>query len=251
MDLQDLILKIDENKAKIDEKRPIDELSIYRIYQYFSIGLTFSSNAIEGNSLTYDETKILLENGLTAGGKPIIHSLEAIGHSDAFDYMIEISRGKEFTLTEDIIFTLHKLFYNKIDFLHAGVIRDIDVFITGSDKSLPTFNEVPELLNKFIFDYNNIKDKGHVIQLASYAHLNLVEIHPFVDGNGRTARLLMNLIFLNKGYQIAIIPPVLRSEYINAIKKALKFNDIEPFCIFIANCELASQKEYLQLLKTR
>jgi Fic family protein len=248
MAVNDIFSKIDRYRKLICRHIPTNKLEITNLNEYFRIEFTYSSNALEGNPLTIIETKILLEDGLTVGGKPIIYYLEALGHSDAYSYMLELSNDDNLKLSEEIILHLHKMFYYRIDSTNAGKYRDIDVYITGSDHALPKHKELHQLMKEFVDEINQLCQKIHPVQLAAYAHLELVSIHPFVDGNGRIARLLMNLILLNNKYQLAIIPPVLRSNYIQAIQKSQKFNIAEPFITFIAECELTSQIEFCRLL---
>jgi Fic family protein len=248
--LHEILNKIDQYKANIDSYRPLSLDNIRRLDEYYRIGFTYASNALEGNSLTISETKIILEDGLTVNGKPLVEHLEAIGHSEAYSFMLKIARMKTFKLSEDIILNLHKLFYYRIDEKNAGVFRDSEVYITGSSFIPPSPKDLPNLIKKFIINFNKIsKENIHPVILSAFAHIELVNIHPFIDGNGRTARLLLNLILINNGYQLLIIPPVLRHQYIDCLEKVHIYKNKNYFYEFIANCELTSQIEYCRLLK--
>lgn len=249
MEKDALFKKIDRYTAAIRSYRPLSEDEIKGLDAYFRIGITYSSNALEGNSLTLSETKILLEDGITVGGKPIRDFYEATGHAKAYDFMLELARGTDFTFTEEGVKRLHYLFYNGIDPEKAGQYRKGQVFITGTDYVPPTADEVPHLMSALIKDLNAKKDVLHPIELAAYAHRRLVDIHPFQDGNGRTARLLMNLVFVNKGYCIVSIPPVLRHDYITALQQAQRRNSPSDtaFIRLIAECEIESQKDYCRM----
>jgi Fic family protein len=249
MDLQAMLRKIDANKVEIAKRRPLKPEEIKELDAYFRIGLTYTSNAIEGNSLTVTETKVLLEDGITVGGKPVKDCYEATGHATAYDFMLKIARSGKLVFSEEMILNLHRLFYFSIDNERAGKYRESQVFITGTDYVPPTPAETPKLMSRFIQDLNTHKDSLHPVRLAAFAHKKIVDIHPFVDGNGRTARLLMNLILINKGYQIVTIPPILRMDYINALKLSRKSqnpSDI-PFITFIAECEIETQKEFCRM----
>jgi Fic family protein len=163
--------------------------------------------------------------------------------------MLSIAGGAELNITEEIIRELHKLFYQKVDSGVAGKYRAHQVIITGTEYVPPAAPEVPSLMKHFVKGLDERKDNTHPVALAAFAHRKLVDIHPFADGNGRTARLLMNLILLNKGYLVVSIPPILRPEYIDALKIAQREKDSNdtPFTELIANCEIESQKEYSRL----
>jgi len=237
----------------IKSYRPLSADEVKELDAYFKIGVTYSSNALEGNSLTLSETKVLLEDGITVGGKPIRDCYEATGHARAYDFMLELARSTNFTFTEEGIKRLHYLFYNGIDPERAGQYRNGQVFITGTEYVPPTAEEVPHMMKSLIDDLNEKKDVLHPVELAAYAHRRLVDIHPFQDGNGRTARLLMNLILVNKGYCIASIPPVIRHDYITALQQAQR--SVAPsdsaFIRLIAECEIEAQKDYCRMFRIK
>lgn len=251
--IKELLNKADMYKKKIEEARPLGVLELKELDKYFRIGLTYSSNALEGNTLTISETKILIEDGITIGGKPIKDCYEAIGHAQAYDYMLNIARNKNLIITEEIIKKLHFLFYNKIDVEQAGQYRKQQVYISGTEYLPPAYKDVPILMKEFIEELNKEKDKLHPIEYAALFHKKLVDIHPFVDGNGRTARLLMNLILISTGYGIVTIAPVLRNEYITSLMIAQreKNQDITQFIKFIAECVIETQKDYCRLLRIK
>jgi Fic family protein len=249
VEIQALIKRIDETKKWISSKRPLAPKEVKELDAYFRIGTTFTSNALEGNTLTLTETKILLEDGLTAGGKPLRDSYEALGHAEAYDFMLEAARSDPFVFSELMITNLHKLFFQKIDNKVAGAYRDAQVFITGTEYIPPPAGEVPVLMKELSSDLEQKWNSEHPVNLAAYAHQRLVDIHPFEDGNGRTARLLMNLILINKGYQIVSIPPIFRQEYINAINKGRRGGSKIGGALakFIAECEIEAQKDFCRM----
>jgi Fic family protein len=214
-----------------------------QIREYYKIGLTFSSNALEGNTLTESETKIVLEEGITIGGKPLKDHNEAIGHGQAFDYLYTLVDNT--TVTEEEVKKLHHLFYYRIDEDNAGIYRKTNAVITGSKYPLPKPENIPSLMQKLFPTITKLRQKQHPVKVAALAHKEFVFIHPFIDGNGRTARLLMNLILLQHGYNIALIPPILRNEYIASLELA-HVNDTD-FVHLIARMVRETQKDYLRL----
>ena len=237
---------IDEYKQQIDSFRPMSTDALAQLKAYYKVSLTYTSNALEGNSLTLTETKIIIADGITIGGKPIKEHLEVIGHSDAYDLLYDLSAGKD--ITEEEILQLHHLFYKNVNEEKAGVYRDCNVIITGSEFALPKYTEVPKLMKEFSDNISKMKQQYHPVEFAARLHEGLVTIHPFVDGNGRAARLLMNLALLQAGYNITIIPPIVRNDYIEALQEAQINNNKEPFINFISEMVLESQKDYLRLL---
>mgnify|MGYP002796229625 CR=1 FL=1 len=248
-----LLDRIDAYAQVIREHRPLTPNEVKELDAYFRIGTTYTSNALEGNSLTLSETKVLLEDGITIGGKPIRDCYEATGHARAYDYMLEIARGGPLQFREEDILRLHALFYGGIDPDHAGRYREDQVFITGTEYIPPTADEVPGLMAKLVEDLNQRKNGTHPVLLAAYAHRRLVDIHPFQDGNGRTARLLMNLILTNKGYCVVSIPPVLRHDYITALQQAQRSRNPSDAAFFqlICQCELEAQKDYCRMFRIK
>jgi len=236
----------DEYKKQIDEFRPLSHDALAQIKEYYKIGLTYSSNALEGNTLDLAETKVVIEDGLTVGGKPMKDHFEAIGHAKAFDEIISLAKKDYFT--QDDIKNLHKLFYTKIDAEKAGKYRETQVIITGSDVEFPKPEILDSKMQEFIDKLPELKSTLHPVEYASMVHIIFVNIHPFIDGNGRVARLLMNLALLQSGYNIVSIPPVVRSDYIRALQDTNK-NNFTPFINFISEMTLEAQKEYLNIIK--
>ena len=251
MTLEALLRRIDANRAAIRARRPLTETEVRELDAYYRIGTTYASNALEGNSLTLTETKVLLEDGITVGGKPIRDCWEAIGHAKAYDFMLSLARSEAPVLREENLRRLHYLFYCGIDPDSAGQYRKEQVFITGTEYLPPTPEEVPGLMEEFIRELERRKDTMHPVAFAAFAHRRLVDIHPFRDGNGRTARLLMNLILVREGYCIVTIPPVLRMEYFSTLQQAQrrKAPSDEAFIRLIAECELEAQKDYFRLFR--
>jgi len=243
--LDDLIQRIEALKERIDERRPLTGTERQQLREYYRIGLTYASNALEGNALTESETKVVLEDGITIGGKPLRDHFEAAGHSDAYDFMHQLVEKED--IVEDDILRMHDLFYHRIDSDNAGKYRDVKVWITGSAFTPPGPLEIPNRMKRFISELPDMRQKMHPVLYAASVHLKLVRIHPFIDGNGRIARLLMNLELMKCGYPVAIIPPIRRVEYFQSLESANR-NDVTPFNELIAWVVLEAQKEYLRLL---
>lgn len=247
--LQKLLQKADSYKQKISSARPLAKEELKSLDNYFRIGFTYTSNALEGNTLTISETKILLEDGITVGGRPLKDCYEAVGHGAAYDFMLELARQQDMKITEDTIKMLHRLFYQKVDADQAGRYRSIQVYISGTEYVPPAPEEVPRLMKHLADQIHSSKITLHPIEVAAMAHKRLVDIHPFIDGNGRTARLLMNLILVNAGYGVVSIPLIWRNDYINALSASRRSNDMNPFCELIAECVIETERDYCRLLK--
>ena len=245
---QNKLQKIDELKAKIDNFRPLSENVLKQIKAYFKINFTYTSNAIEGNTLSLSETKIIIEDGITIGGKPVKDHLEVIGQANAYDLLFDIAQNDK-NITEEIILKLHHILYNNIKESKAGKYRDCNVLITGSEYELPKHQEIPQLMKKFCAEIPNKKNSMHPVEFSAWLHERLVSIHPFVDGNGRTARLIMNLALLQAGYNIITIPPIVRNDYIFGLQEAQLKNNIQPFINFISEMVFESQKEYIKIIE--
>ena len=238
--------EIDELKSKIDTFRPLSKDILKQIQEYYKIGLTYSSNALEGNTLDLAETKVVIEDGLTINGKPMKDHLETLGHALAFNELLELAKSD--TITEENIKNLHKIFYAKIDSDNAGNYRQKPVIVTGADVDFPLPKELDDKMKEFIEKLPQLKEKLHAVEYTAMIHALFVNIHPFIDGNGRVARLIMNLALLQAGYNITIIPPVVRADYIRALQDS-NHNNYQPFINFISEMVLEAQKEYLRIIE--
>ncbi|MBU5255205.1 Fic family protein [Tissierella praeacuta] len=236
--------KLDLYQNSINELRPFEDEMLKQIKDFYRIGLTWTSNALEGNSLTESETKVLIEDGLTVGGRPLRDMFEAVDHAKAYDYMFTLLGNKE--IVEKDILYLHKLFYQNIDEEFSGRYRDIPVFISGSNYPVTKVENIQSEIEDLCKWIKTERSKYHPVEFAAILHKKFVFIHPFKDGNGRVARLLMNTALIQDGYLPALIPPILRTEYISLLEKA--YEDDSPFINFIIERELESQKDFLRLL---
>jgi len=243
------IKEVDGLQREINLYRPLKKEIFNELKEYFRIGLTYTSNCLEGNSITETETKIIIEDGITIGGKSLKEHYEVVGHSQAYDLMYKLVKKSE--INERDLLNLHKAFYYRIDIKNAGKYRKEQVFITGTEFIPPPPAKVPFLMKEFVNSISSLRKKYHTVEYAAILHKEFVTIHPFVDGNGRTARLLMNLALLKNGYGVTIIPPIVRNDYINALKKVqVEPKDEQPFINFISCMVYESQKDYLRLLRS-
>ena len=230
--------KLTEKKKKLDKHRPLNIALLKNLEEWFRIELTYTSNAIEGNTLSRAETALVIEKGLTIGGKSITEHLEATNHAAALDFVKEQIKRKTSDLKEKDILKIHEIILDKIDKENARIYRRVPVRISGSAVVLPNPRKVQELMDEF-FSWLRKEDKMHGIQLAAEAHYRLVTIHPFIDGNGRTARLLMNMILMMKGYPPAIIRKNDRLAYIKSLEKPQ-----------LVNGQGDSKNDYFKLIAT-
>src|SRR4030067_1545851 len=158
------VREIDELQKEINQYRPLSRNALKQLKEYYRIGLTYSSNALEGNSLTETETKIVLEEGITIGGKSLKDHFEALGHSEAYDHLHKLSNNR--VITEEDILELHKLFYYRIDKENAGVYRKVPVIITGVDFKFPPPSKIRPLMQEFAKDIPSLREKVHPVEFS-------------------------------------------------------------------------------------
>ena len=239
--------RILEKKTALDKLRPFGKGALARLQETFRVDLTYNSNAIEGNSLSLNETKLVLEEGLTIGGKSMKEHLEVTNHSQAIDF-VESLVGKH-ALEEIDVLNLHAIILDKIDPQNAGFYRHGAVRISGTTYLPPNPAKVPALMQEVYARLNTWG--GEPIETGARIHQRFVDIHPFIDGNGRTARLLLNLYLMRNGYPPVIILRAERAKYIRTIMKARVENDITPFANFVGKAMERSLDIYLDSLGTR
>jgi len=220
MSLTEILERLSAKKAKLDRYRPLPPSMIRKLKEYFDVEWTYHSNAIEGSSITRQETELILHRGLTVKGKPLIEHLEVINHKHAIDF-VEALSTKEEPITEHTIRQIHALILRTIDDEEAGRYRRGQVRIAGSEYLPPGPESVPALMQQLGAWLNSDEAAAlHPVERAALAHFQLVHVHPFVDGNGRSARLLMNLLLTRTGYPPAIIRTEDRERYYDALEKA-------------------------------
>lgn len=241
----DFFDEVDNLKKKLDSKRPIPKETLKSLKESINLEWTYNSNGIEGNTLTLRETQVVLE-GITVGGKSIKEHLEAINHEQAILFLDELVK-EDNPITEWNIKNIHQLILKEIDNENAGKYRKENVTIKGATHIPPDYIIVPELMEKLILNYKtwNIY---HPIVKAALLHGELVKIHPFIDGNGRTSRLIMNLDLMNSGYNPIIIKKEDRLKYYEALDKAHTTYDYTDFVKLVTKLEIEMLKKYLELL---
>ncbi len=239
----ELLQKIDLFQKEVAALRPMQGEMLRQIRDYYRVGLTWASNALEGNTLTESETKVLIEDGLTMGGKPLRDVLEAVDHAKAYDFMFTLLNERR--IDERAVIEMHRLFYQNIEPAYAGRWRDVPVIITGSKFPVAPPDTIAQEMESLFAWADTERGNYHPVVFAAQLHKRFVFIHPFRDGNGRVARLLMNLALIQDGYLPAIIPPILRMEYVSLLERA-HINDRD-FIAFLAEREHESQKEILRL----
>jgi len=239
---QERLLKIQQLKKEIDTKHPLSQSELRELRKWYDVSFTYNSNAIEGNTLTLAETKVIIEDGLTIGGKQIKEILEAKNHKTSLDLLFQFTQKKT-DLSENIICKLHQNLLFDIDKEDAGHYRHVQVFISGSNEKLPNANEVAKLMKDFLKWYQTSKSTMNPVLLSIETHYRFVKIHPFIDGNGRIARLILNLILLQNNYTPIIIPVIQRLEYIQSIQQSL-----QAFTDFMLNTIYQNMKDYLRMI---
>ena len=249
-----LLSKIANLKNQLDTARPFAKEVLNNLEKWFAVELTYSSNAIEGNTLTRMETALVLDTGITIGGKPMKDHLEAINHQAALHYLKNLVNPqtglpdvRETRISLDDVLELHRLILKGIDDTNAGGIRRVPVRISGSAVILPNPLKVPLLLDEMMEWMASTRDDP--VTFAALAHYKLVTIHPFVDGNGRTARLLMNLILMQHGYPPAIILPKDRLQYIQSLQQAQLGGSIDAYLQLIYQAVHKSLQIYLKAIR--
>ncbi|KZX10967.1 Fic family protein [Methanobrevibacter filiformis] len=240
MDYNSLIEKRDFVKNNIDK---LDKILLEKYTTNFEINFTHDSTAIEGNTLTLLETKIILEDKISVGSKELIEIYEVVNHDKAWNYVKECIYENEI-LNETIIKNIHKILMENI--LEGGVYRDVEVVISGAKHKPPSpfianyeLEEFYKTLKKN--DYNNIA-------IAAYTHGEFVKIHPFIDGNGRTSRIIMNYQLIKSGFLPISIKVEDKSEYYNVLEEYATNNNLEPLIKLIYKLEEKELDFYIKAI---
>lgn len=244
--LQSVLEEINILKLKLDQYRQYDS---YRISQALELEYTFESNRIEGNTLTLRETDLVINEGLTISGKSMREHLEAINHQEAIAYIKHLMEKKTI-INEREVLSIHNLILRGIHPEDAGRYRKVQVMIKGSTYMPPQPYMVAKDMEDFFIWYETHKNSLHPVVLAAEMHERLVTIHPFIDGNGRTSRLIMNLILLQHGYVIANIKGDYenRMQYYQSLETAQVHSNKEDFLLFIAQIEKESLERYITII---
>ncbi|MEN6622024.1 MAG: Fic family protein [Smithella sp.] len=214
-----LLARIEHKKTQLDGLRPLPAAAVSRLRDQILVEWIYNSNAIEGSTITLQETRLILETGLTVGGKSLREHFEVINHRDAIDYIEDLVASTE-PITPFHVRQIHKLVLSRIDDENAGRYRETMVRIAGAAFTPPESWVVPNLMTEWGEWLLAEEKSSHPVKLAALAHHRLVAIHPFIDGNGRTARLVMNLILMRAGYPPTVIQRINRRQYYRVLDQA-------------------------------
>jgi Fic family protein len=243
----DRFKRMDELKSRLDQKRPFPQHVIKNLHDHLVVEWTYHSNSIEGNTLTLSETKVVLEDGMTIGGKSIKEHLEALNHKEAIFLLEDIVKRNE-PFSERVIKDLHAIILRGIDNENAGVYRKTNVLISGAEHIPPDYLMVEEQMENLISWYGAEAQQFHPVKRAAMLHSLFVKIHPFIDGNGRTARLLMNLELLKTGFVPIVIKKEQRLPYYQALDRSHVDGDFDDFIQILSELEQERLEFYLRFL---
>lgn len=231
--------QLHQNFQQIQSKRPLSLDEKKELKKWFDVAYTYHTNALEGNTLTLSETKILLEDGITIGGKQMREIFEATNHYDALQTMYADLKEKK-NISEEMLLAWHGIIMEKI-LEKPGEYRNVQMFISGSSDVLPNAKDIPTKMKIFCQELPSFSDDFFV--RAAWIHWNIAKIHPFLDGNGRMARLAMNFELLKNGGFPVIIPIIRREEYIAS------FKNFEIHSDFLFDVMLQNGKDYVRMIE--
>ena len=248
-ELETLLNQIEDLKKSLDSFRPLQGIHIEKLDQYLDEVFTYDSTGIEGNTLTLQETSLVLNKGVTIGGKSLREHFEIVNHKEAIDYIKDLVKN-EIDFDKRVLLDIHHLILKNIDIQNAGQYRNVEVMISGSTHKPPTFLQVENLMEDYFKFYEEHKEILNPVLLSAELHERLVTIHPFIDGNGRTSRLIMNLVLLKFGFPITNISSKneLRDEYYKSLEIAQTEGNKEVFHKFIAKNVKESLIKYLEII---
>lgn len=237
---------IEELKKELDNHRPLTEAELQRLNYEFVVDYTYNTNAIEGNTLTLQETTLVLQ-GVTIDQKPLKDHMEAIGHKDAFFYVVDLVKNKV-ELSEKVIKEIHSLVLMNNP-TGKGVYRQIPVKISGASHTPPQPYLIPKLMEDLIISFKKWSKTKNVVQLVSMLHLAFEFIHPFIDGNGRTGRLLVNLILMQNGFPPINIKFADRKKYYDCFESFHQTNRSDAMVHLIADLLIERLKQYIDIFE--
>lgn len=246
--LSALVEEVSEMQQRWQSTKPLHAVQLQRMKEHFHTSYTYESNRIEGNTLTLQETFLVVSHGITIGGKSMREHLEAINHAEAILLLEELVQQKT-PLNRYVLLQLHGLILRNIDRDNAGIYRKVPVRISGSSHIPPEPWQLDALMDEYFEQYPQLRKQLHPVLLAAEMHERLVSIHPFIDGNGRTSRLVMNLVLLQNGYTIANLKGDLNSRmaYYQALEAVRTENSKLPFYTLVLEAVRTSLQEHLEL----
>lgn len=245
-----LLQECDNLKARLQDLRPLPAEALQKIEEALAIEYTYESNRIEGNTLTLQETELVVNEGVTIAGKSMREHLEAINHAEAIDYIKDFAK-KDIEISQRTIKEIHALVLHGINRENAGRYRTVPVLISGSRHTPPQPYLIEKQMEDFMIRFAEMEaNKVHPVLIAAYLHDELVRIHPFIDDNGRTSRLLMNLYLLRNGYTLVNLKGTDEDKI--SYYKALESSHVDKhpgaFQKFVAGAEIDSLRRYLSIL---
>ena len=246
VELQPHIDRLYEKKAKIDQSRPLPNSVLHKIKEQLNLEWTYNSNSIEGNTLNLRETQLILEEGITVGGKSLREHFEVVNHEKAIDYLYSLV-NTDYTLRSIDILNLHSYILKNIEDEYAGRLRNGGVRIVGANFTPPSAKKIPDLIDELVVFVNENPLSANDLVLATLFHHKLVWIHPFFDGNGRTVRLAMNLLLMRKGFPPAIILKNDRKKYYDALNQANNGN-YQKLCLLMLQATERSLNMYISAM---
>ena len=247
MHVANVLETIDAKKERIDRHRPLPAASVQSLREDFAVRYAHNTTALEGNTLTLRETQVVIESGLVISGKPLREHLEVINVVDALRWVDDlVADGRP--LTEDDVRTLHRLLMEKLAD-HPGSYRTERVFIVGAPHVPPNPQRVPSLMSEFAAALDRPPPGEHPVVHAARAHHRLVQIHPWTDGNGRTARMLCSVLSMRAGYPPPLYEATARQRYLEALSKA-DLGQLDDFVTVTAQAIEIMEDRYLTVLTT-
>jgi Fic family protein len=250
-ELEALLQQIDHLKDKLRAIRPLPAEALNKIKASFEMEYTYESNRIEGNTLTLQETALVVSEGVTIGGKSMVEHLEAINHAQAIEFIKDIARS-DIEINERTIKEIHGIILHGINRKQAGRYRDVPVMIVGSKHIPPQPYLIMPQMEQFMIDYQTMQNQNeHPVLIAAFLHDELVKIHPFIDGNGRTSRLLMNLYLISKGYTITALKGDNEAKYAyyTALEQSHTENNRASFYLLVASVVKQSMERYIAVIE--
>ncbi|MCM1226188.1 MAG: Fic family protein [Clostridium sp.] len=240
--------KVEDLKKGLSNMRPLNQGELKRLYEEFSIYNCYHSNAIEGNTLTLHETAMILQEGITIAERPLKDHLEAIGHKDAFEYMLELVKYNS-VLSESVIKTMHSLILMH-DRENKGIYRRIPVRITGTEHNPTQPYLIEKEMEDLLISFNENLDKKYIIENAAEFHLKFENIHPFIDGNGRTGRIILNFELMKSGLLPVNIKFADRFRYYNCFTEYVKTKQPDLLADMIAEYEIEELERYIDIVNS-
>lgn len=244
--VESILREVDEAKRLIDEARPLPSPTVQALQDDFTIRYAHETTAIEGNTLSLRETQVVLEDGITIGGKTIREHLEVLNVREALNWLTDFVQNKD-SITDRTVLDIHHIIMEGILKEDAGRYRRDPVYIRGAWHVPPNWIKIPRLMDDLSNEIAKGPEGEHPIVFASQAHVKLVQIHPFIDGNGRTARLLTSILLMQQGYPAAMYTSGKRAEYLEALSQADAGN-LDPFILVTAEAIRFLENRYLALI---